>query len=496
MIRKNIAANIMSKGWNVVSLFIFTPLYIKLLGVEAYGLVGFYSTLLAMLTFADMGFTATLTREVAKYDKNDAEENKYILNLLRSYELLYLLISLLIFCGIWFLSSFIVNNWLNLSSALNQQHTTWAVRCMGVALALQLPADLFFGGLMGLQHQIKANLIQILWGAFRAVGAVAVMYFYSATILSFAVWQLFSNLLYCFIIRYNLWYSLNKTNYRAHFDKQVFNNTWRYSLGMALMAMMTICLTQSDKLIISKLLPLSEFTYYSIAVSVASIPLVVANPIANAIFPRFTSTVAKQDIHGMNSLYLKVTLLVSVLTITTGMVLIFFSKEFIYAWTGSKVISINSYKIAIFLTIGQLLQSITVIPYYVALAYGNIKINLRIGILSIVILLPLLFIIIGQLGIVGGGISWAVVNIIITPIYMFYIHKKFLKGLLCIWLTRSILVPCIIIITIISIFKLFTYHLSMDRVQIFPMMVAIWLIASSMSYFITNTMWRQERCHI
>ena len=59
----------------------FTPLYLKLLGVEAYGLIGFYSTLLAMLAFADMGFTATLTREIARFDKNKKDENlnKYAL---------------------------------------------------------------------------------------------------------------------------------------------------------------------------------------------------------------------------------------------------------------------------------------------------------------------------------------------------------------------------------------------------------------------------------
>ncbi len=82
----------------------FTPLYLKLLGVEAYGLIGFYSTLLAMLAFADMGFTATLTREIARFDKNKKDEKLYILNLMRSYELFYMLISLLVSISIWFLA--------------------------------------------------------------------------------------------------------------------------------------------------------------------------------------------------------------------------------------------------------------------------------------------------------------------------------------------------------------------------------------------------------
>ena len=82
---KNIIANIANKAWGFLSILLFTPLYIKFLGVEAYGLIGFYSTLLAMLAFADMGFTATLTRETARFNKGKIDEKKYILNLLRSY---------------------------------------------------------------------------------------------------------------------------------------------------------------------------------------------------------------------------------------------------------------------------------------------------------------------------------------------------------------------------------------------------------------------------
>src|SRR2546425_12398080 len=66
MFRQNVIANFVGRGWGFISVYLFVPLYLKFLGIEAYGLVGFYATLLGFLTFADMGLTATLNREIAR----------------------------------------------------------------------------------------------------------------------------------------------------------------------------------------------------------------------------------------------------------------------------------------------------------------------------------------------------------------------------------------------------------------------------------------------
>ena len=49
---------------------------------------------------------------------------------------------------------------------------TTAIRVMGVSIALQLPSQLYIGGLMGLQRQVRANSIQIGWGVVGSAMAV------------------------------------------------------------------------------------------------------------------------------------------------------------------------------------------------------------------------------------------------------------------------------------------------------------------------------------
>ncbi len=54
----------------------FVPVYIKLLGIEAYGLIGFFLTLVAILSLLDLGLGTTLNRRLAQLsiEKNTAQE--------------------------------------------------------------------------------------------------------------------------------------------------------------------------------------------------------------------------------------------------------------------------------------------------------------------------------------------------------------------------------------------------------------------------------------
>jgi O-antigen/teichoic acid export membrane protein len=65
-IKSNLIANIVGRFWAVASIYAFIPFYIHYLGVEAYGIVGFYTVLQGVLFIADVGLTATLNRELAR----------------------------------------------------------------------------------------------------------------------------------------------------------------------------------------------------------------------------------------------------------------------------------------------------------------------------------------------------------------------------------------------------------------------------------------------
>lgn len=485
MLKKNIIANVLGRSWGVVSIYLFVPLYLKFLGIEAYGLVGFYSTLLGVMAFADMGFTATLNREMARLNvhKDSAKEMR---DILRTYELTYLGISVALAFLIWITAPLIVEHWLHVSQ-LHPEEITIAIRLMGIAIALQLPSGLYIGGLMGLQRQVQANYIQITWGLYRGLGSVLFLWLYSPTIIAFAFWQLASNVVLCFIARRSLWRALSfgLTQIDAHFKWQVFRNTWRYCAGMAGMAFVSTLLTQTDKLAVSKMLTLEMLGFYTLAGSLAAVPLMLASPIASAVFPRLTALVILGDRAQMVRLYHRMCELVAVAIIPAGLTMAFFSEDFIRAWTGMNITAQRAHMAASLLLGGQLMQAITLIPYYVALAHGEVKLNLQIGIISFLVITPLLIYLIMHFGIVGAGLSWLIMNLCILPPYMYLLHRRFLSGELLKWSIHGIGLPIVAALPFVMLGRLFMPQ-SESRLLTLCSIGIVWLSATIASIIVSR----------
>ena len=438
MIRKNIIANAAARAWGIISLYLFIPLYLRYLGIEAYGLVGFYSTLLGVVAFADMGFTATLNREMARLNVRDGSAPE-MRNLLRTYEVIYFWMVSALAVIIWQIAPFISMHWLRLG-ALRSADVTTAIRLMGIAIAFQLPSGLYVGGLMGLQRQVRANSIQVAWSVFRGFGAVLVLWLISPTIVSFAAWQVISNLLYCLLARGSLWRSLPSTQgeSRSLFEWRALRSTWGYAAGMTGIAVVSTLLTQTDKLAVSKMLPLEMLGYYSLSGALASVPLALASPIASAVFPRMTGLVALMDRGALTRIYHRTCRLVSVAVIPAGLTATFFAAECISVWTGSTLTAERAALAASLLLGGQLMQAVSVVPYYLALAHGNIRLNLILGLASVILISPLLIVLILRYGIAGAGMSWLVLNACTLPPYMYFLHRRSLPGELRTWILHDV----------------------------------------------------------
>ena len=171
-VRRNIIANFIARSWGFISTYLFIPLYLKFLGIEAFGLVGFFSTLMGVMVLADMGFTATINRELARLSVRKDSLNE-MRNLLRTYEMVYFWISSGLLLTMWVLAPLISEHWLN-SNKLQPHEITLAIRLMGIAISFMLPSGLYFGGLMGLQLQLKANSHQTAWSVYRGLGTVLI----------------------------------------------------------------------------------------------------------------------------------------------------------------------------------------------------------------------------------------------------------------------------------------------------------------------------------
>ena len=69
-----LVANFVGTGWSAALQIICIPLYIRFMGIESYGLIGFYLMLQAILQILDFGMLApTVNREMARYSVRPEE---------------------------------------------------------------------------------------------------------------------------------------------------------------------------------------------------------------------------------------------------------------------------------------------------------------------------------------------------------------------------------------------------------------------------------------
>lgn len=437
---KNIIANYVGKIWGIISVFVFVPFYINLLGLESYGVINFYTVILTIMYFADGGLSATLNREIAR-----TTDKKYIGNMLFTIEKVYLAICLFIIIIIFSCSGFIAANWLN-SDTIAPEDLKLYISLMGISVAFQLFTTLQSSGLMGLEKQVLSNGIQVSSSIIRSAFVLIPLYFYP-TLLTFFIWQVSMNIIFFFITRYNLWKFI-KTNMSYKFDKQVLKTVGKFAGGMMLMAIISSLNTQIDKLVISKILSLKEFGYYSLAGILSQVPVLIITPIAVAILPRMVKYSTNTEKDKLIKLFHVNTFVLSVLATSGAMVLFLFTKDFIFIWTHDNLIAKTIENVTKVLLIGGVFLSFQYMPYHLAIANGHTKTNVRLGIVAIICIIPSLIFCVKQFGLIGATYTWLIMNIFAYFYLGYFIISKFLKNEFKRWLINGTLIPLIIAILI------------------------------------------------
>jgi O-antigen/teichoic acid export membrane protein len=434
--RKNVIANLVGRGLSVASVYAFIPIYLRFLGIEAYGVVGFFAVLQAVFAFADIGLTATLSREMARLSvRNDAGQE--MRDLLRTVETVYWIAAVCAALVVVAGAGLLADHWLN-SHTLSRRSVVTAVRLMGIVLALQLPAGFYQGGILGRERQVLANVLQVAWSLVRGAGAVLVVWLVSPTLETFFVWQIAINAIYVIAVRYALGRVLPPAVTGPRFAISLLKQVWRYAGGMTAMALLSAALTQTDRLVVSKMLSLEQFGYYVLAASVAQVPVILAGPIASAVFPRFTALAAVGDRSALSEWYHRACQLASVLAIPAGLTLALFSYELIKEWTGSAATAYHISAVATILCLGSTVLALQVVPYNLALAHGWTSLNVILSLASLVVIVPLLVALVSSFGLLGGGVSWLCLNAAVTPPFIYLLHRRLLPGETGRWYFRDV----------------------------------------------------------
>jgi len=441
-VRNNIIANLAGRVWAAFSSYLFVPFYLKLLGGEAYGLVGFFATLSAILMLADFGISATLSRELARVGAKD-ETQLELGNIVRTFETIAAVCMISLGAATWLASPIISTRWLNIADG-SLASATLALQLMSLALPLQLMSQLYTGGLMGRERQVEANLIQAGGGLARGLLTIAALVSFAPTIEVYAASQLVASSILCVVARRQLISSIPSRT-RVRFSWQIASTTAKYSLAMGGMTCVSVLLTQMDKLIVSRSVSLEQLGHYTIAAMFAGVPKLFAVAIGAGAFPRMTAMVALGRDEELRALYYRCSCVVAVLVVPVAINLGVFADSYLSLWTRSHSVADSAGIAALYMIVGETLQAVLLVPYYLALAYGAVGANLVLALVSAVFLLPALVLLVERCGITGAGASWALVNVATLPVYIFYLHRRYRLGNPWRWYWGALVAPAAVV---------------------------------------------------
>jgi O-antigen/teichoic acid export membrane protein len=445
-IKRNIAANFAGSAWAALMSFLFIPFYIRFLGIEAYGLVGVFAILQTVLALLDLGSSTSLNRELARLSvkQQNALEMR---DTVRTIEIPYWALALFIGVILLLTTPFLSSHWLKLDR-LSPNTATQALSLMSLAVAIQLPSSLYAGGLMGLQRQLHYNMILVFIATFRNVGAVLALWLISPTIQAFFVWQCITALLQTLILGTFLWRSLPKASNRPKFKIHFLARLWRFTAGVGGISIFAVILTQLDKILLSRILPLDLFGYYILAGTVASSLGRVAGPIFNALYPRFSQLVAMGDLDELTLTYHKASQLMSVLVFPLVMIVAFFSQEILILWTQDTQLAESASLLLSFLMVGSALNAQMHVPYALQLAYGWTSLALYTNLVAVLVLGPMIYAMTSLYGPVGASAVWVILNTGYILISIQIMHRRLLPDQKWRWYKADIGKPLLIVISI------------------------------------------------
>lgn len=450
-LKLNILSNLIGNGWSAIIGFIAIPFYIKYLGIESYGLIGVFSIIQMAMSILDLGIGGTVSRELAKSDSPiDTIQRKA--NLTFSLERIYIVISIFIGISLVFISQMFSNDWIH-PEKLTQDAVRLAFLLMAINFGIFFPNTFFQSGLSGLQKQVVINTILILNSTLKAIVSIFVIIYIENTIAAFLVCQIIFNLIQVLSMRYYLW----RTMFARGAVKQEWNfsliaKNWRYTSGLFLISILTLILSQGDKIILSKIVTLKDFGYYSLAVSLVNLLNIIVLPITNAVFPKIVELKSREDEVELKKLFHRTSILISCILLPISMSIMFFAKDILYLWTHDEDISTKSYVILMFLTAGTTFSNLMNLPYQYSLAFNWVRYGVNISIVAVIFFMPIVFIVAYYYGVNGSSFAWMILNFMYLIFAMQYLFSRIMKTEKWTWYKKSVILPILIVFIINALF--------------------------------------------
>lgn len=424
-LRRNIIANYISQIYSALAGILSVPAYAQHLGIEAFGVIGFYITLQAWFQALDVGLSTTLSRESSLYNADHSRQP--IFSRVKSVLEYFFFGSSAIAIAVLYLGAeWISTNWIK-ASQIETTTIELILQLMGVIIAFRWLSCLYRGMIIGFELQVWLAKLNIAVTTARFLAPLPFIIYFDMGLVFYFYMQL-GVAVSEFLLLYKKMrmqlkaMQITSIGSPAQADRSEFQRILKFAYGVATTSVIWVILTQTDKLVLSKVVPLDEYGRFSMAVTLANGINLITGPITMAILPRMTSIASTGDKVELLKIYRNLTqLVVTVLTPVT-IVLTLTSYSAMFAWTGDTGLSRETALILAIYSAGNMVMSIGAAAYALQYSLGHIRMHVIGNIISALIYVPCVIVAALEFGAVGAASVWLLVNLLYLLIWIPRIH--------------------------------------------------------------------------
>lgn len=471
---------------SVIIGILYTPIMIRLLGQNEYGLYQMVASTISMLSILSLGFNSSYIRYFAKYKKENNNEAIYKLNGL--FLIIFFVIGIVaLLCGL-----FLTNN-LNMvfdEGLTTDEYKTAKVLMllMTINLAVSFPMSVFqniisanekfvFLKLLGMLKTVASPLVTLplLYAGFRSITMVVVS-------LCIAIFTDACYFIYVVLVL--------KQKFVFHdFEKGLFKDLFVYTSFIAINLIIDQINWNVDKFLLGRFKGTASVAVYSVGYLLYNYYMMFSIAISDVFTPRIHGIIneTKDNIEEqrkrITDLFVKVGRIQFLILSLLATGLIFFGKPFIALWAGGGYE--ESYNVTLLLTLPATIALMQNVGIEIQRAQNKHKFRSIVYLLMAIANLIISIFACQKWGPTGAASGTAISLIVANGLIMnIYYHKKCNINILAFWknilrMCLGLIIPCFTGILIMQYMDFSRTYMLFVGIGIYTVIYAIsmWLLS-------------------
>ena len=268
-------------GWPVILSFAITPLLVKFMGIDAYGIRGLIISIIGYFALLDMGSNAAGTKYLAEY--NAQNDRPLIKELLGTTLTMYSIVGIIGGVAIWFMAEWFSTMVFKIPPELQHQ-SIWAFRIAGIGFTISMITWWCSAVPTGLQRFDVFNGISIGFGTLTSLTSLCAAWL-GYGIVGVVIANVLSNIIAVIAYFVSIRRLLPDIPIQFSFDNKMFRRTAGFSAYLIIFRIFSIICSQLDKTLIGVWIGTAALTFYVVPQSVAQVVHEINAKLMQIIFP-------------------------------------------------------------------------------------------------------------------------------------------------------------------------------------------------------------------